>query len=78
MMMKQWLPHSRHLVVSAFVDVTEMLGAETYLYLTVAGLPITARVNQRSTAKVNDTLKIVFDVNKMHLFDKDTELVIIH
>lgn len=65
-------------VVSAFVDVTEMLGAETYLYLTVAGLPITARVNQRSTAKVNDTLKIVFDVNKMHLFDKDTELVIIH
>ena len=65
-------------VVSAFVDVTELLGAETYLYLTVAGLPITARVNQRSTAKVNDTLKVVFDVNKMHLFDKDTELVIIH
>ena len=65
-------------VVNAFVDVTELLGAETYLYLTVAGLPITARVNQRSTAKINDTIKVVFDANKIHLFDKDTELVIIH
>ena len=65
-------------IVNAFVDVTELLGAETYLYLTIAGLPITARVNQRSTAKINDTIKVVFDANKIHLFDKDTENVIIH
>ena len=65
-------------VVNAFVDVTELLGAETYLYLTIAGMPITARVNQRSTAKVNDTIKVVLDANKIHIFDKDTELAIIH
>ena len=63
-------------IVSAFVEVTELLGAETYLYLTIADLPITARVNQRSTAKINDTIKVVFDANKLHFFDKDTELVI--
>ena len=42
-------------VASAYVDVTEMMGAETYLYLTIAGVPFTARVNQRSTAKLGDT-----------------------
>ena len=65
-------------VVDAFVEVTEMLGAESYLYLTIAGIAFTARVNQRSTAKVNDTIKVMMDTNRMHLFDKDTELAILH
>ncbi len=65
-------------VVNAFVEVTELLGAETYLYLTIAGKQTTARVDQRSTAKINETIKVVFDPNKIHLFDKETELVIIH
>ena len=65
-------------VVSAYVDVTEMMGAETYLYLTIAGKAFTARVNQRSTAKINDTIKVAFETNKIHIFDKDTELAIIH
>ena len=65
-------------VVDAFVEVTEMLGAESYLYLTIAGIAFTARVNQRSTAKVNDTIKVMMDTNRIHLFDKDTELAILH
>lgn len=65
-------------VASAFVEVTEMMGAETYLYLEVAGKQFTARVNQRSTAQINDTIKIAFDTNKIHIFDKETELAIIH
>ena len=62
--------------VKANVDVTEMMGAETYLYLTIANKPFVARVNQRSTAKLGDTIDIVVDTNKIHLFDKDTELTI--
>ena len=62
--------------VKAKVDVTEMMGAETYLYLTIADKPFIARVNQRSTAKLGDTIDIVVDTNKIHLFDKDTELTI--
>ena len=65
-------------VVKAKVDVTEMMGAETYLYLTVGGKAFTARVNQRSTAKMGDTIDIAFDANKIHIFDKDTELTIIN
>jgi multiple sugar transport system ATP-binding protein len=64
--------------INAYVDVTEMMGAETFLYLKIDGVPFTARVNQRSTAKLGDTIKVVFDVNKMHLFDKETELAILH
>ncbi len=65
-------------VVDAFVDITEMMGAETYLYLTIGGKQLVARVDQRSTAKRNETIKVVFDANKIHLFDKETELAIMH
>ena len=65
-------------VVSAYVDVTEMMGAETYLYLTIAGIAFTARVNQKSTSKIGDTIKVAFDMNKLHIFDKDTEVAILH
>ena len=62
--------------VEAYVDVTEMMGAETYLYLQIGGCAFTARVNARSTSKAEDTVKVGFDVNRLHFFDKDTELAI--
>ena len=62
--------------VDAYVDVTEMMGAETYLYLQIAGATFIARVNARSTSQAEDTVKIGFDVNRMHFFDKETELAI--
>ena len=62
--------------VDAFVDVTEMMGAETYLYLQIEGNAFTARVNARSTSKADDTVKVGFDVNRLHFFDKETELAI--
>ncbi len=65
-------------VASAFVEVTEHMGSETYLYLTIAGTPFTAKVNQRSTANINDTIKVAFETNKIHFFDKDTELAILN
>ena len=65
-------------VVDADVEVTEMMGAETFLYLKINGESFTARVNPRSTAAVGDTIKIAFDVNKIHLFDKETEIAILN
>ncbi|MBQ7793579.1 MAG: ATP-binding cassette domain-containing protein, partial [Clostridia bacterium] len=65
-------------VVSADVEVTEMMGAETYLYLKIEGVSFTARVNQRSTAAAGDSIKVAFDMNKVHIFDKDTELAILN
>jgi len=63
-------------IVEAVVEVTELLGAEVFLYLSIGGQPVTARVNPRSTAKTNDRIKVSFDLNRVHVFDKDTEKVI--
>ena len=60
------------------IDLTEMMGAETYLYFTIEGVNFTARVNPRTTAERDQTIKIALDANKIHLFDKETEQVILN
>lgn len=64
---------------AADVDVVEMLGAETYLYVTVNGsLPLTARVDPTtSQSRVGEVVDLAIDANRIHLFDKDTEQSII-
>ncbi|MCG8500087.1 MAG: sn-glycerol-3-phosphate ABC transporter ATP-binding protein UgpC [Firmicutes bacterium] len=65
-------------IVEANVEVTEMLGSETYLYLTVEGHNFTAKVHPRTTAKPGDTIQVAFEMSKVHLFDKDTERTIVN
>ncbi|SHL17762.1 carbohydrate ABC transporter ATP-binding protein, CUT1 family (TC 3.A.1.1.-) [Anaerocolumna jejuensis DSM 15929] len=65
-------------VVSATVRVYELLGAEVYLYFSVDEFDVTARVNPRTTARPGDTIKVAFDLTKLHVFDKETEQVITH
>lgn len=65
-------------IVKAGVEVTELMGAETYLYLSCENSDITARVEPTSTAKTGDTIEIAFNLQKMHLFDKDTEKTILN
>ena len=60
----------------ATVKVYELLGAEVYLYFDLEEFPITARVDPRTTARPGDTVKFAFDVEKIHVFDKDTEMII--
>ncbi len=62
--------------VTANVEVTEAMGAETFLYLKIEGIPFTARVNPRTKAKPGDTIQVAFELEKMHLFDKETEAAI--
>lgn len=65
-------------IVEADVEVTELMGAETYLYLSCEGNSITARVEPTSTAKTGDRIKIAFDLAKLHLFDKETEKTVLN
>ncbi len=65
-------------ILTAHVEVTELMGAETYLYLKIGDNSFTARVDPRSTAKVDETIKIGVDLNKIHLFDKETEVAILN
>lgn len=74
----EFLEEHPEYIADAQVDVTELMGAETYLYLTCQGNNLTARVDPTSTAKTNDSIKIAFNMEKCHLFDKDTEITILN
>jgi len=65
-------------IINTQVEITEMMGAETYLYLLCEGMPLTARVSPRSTAKPQDEIKVAIDPNKIHIFDKETEETIVN
>lgn len=65
-------------VIDCNVEITEMMGAETFLYLECEGIPITARVSPRTTAHPGDQIKVCLDPNKIHLFDKETEKTIVN
>ncbi len=63
-------------VVEANVEVTELMGAETYLYMNCEEQTINARVSPTNTAKPGDRISIAIEPGKIHLFDKDTEKTI--
>ena len=63
-------------IVEAKVEVTELMGAETYLYLDCEGNSLTARVDPSSKSRSGDVIKIAIDTTKIHLFDKETEKTI--
>jgi multiple sugar transport system ATP-binding protein len=65
-------------VVDSKVEVVEMLGSETLLYLQIEDADFVARVNPRSKTRAGDIVKIAFDTNKIHLFDRETERVIMN
>ncbi len=72
-------------VIDASVEVTELMGAEIYLYLgfdgqedATNGKSIIARVSSRSKARAGDNIQVAFDTSRVHIFDKDTEKCIIH
>ncbi len=60
-------------IVEADVEVTELMGAETYLYMNCEGQNINARVDPSSTARPGDKIKITIDPKKIHIFDKETQ-----
>ena len=70
--------------IEAYVEFTELMGAEIYLYLKAGEdkegdeINLISRVSSRSTAKAGDTIKIAIDTSRMHFFDKDTEQIIVH
>ena len=63
-------------VFTSTIKVYELLGAEVFLYFDLGEFPMTARVDPRSNARPGDTVRFAFDVEKIHVFDKETEQVI--
>jgi multiple sugar transport system ATP-binding protein len=58
------------------INVYELLGAEVFLYFDIAGTPVTARVDPKTTARPGSVIDFTLDTEKIHVFDKETEKVI--
>lgn len=54
----------------------ELLGAEVYLYFDMEGTQMTARVSSSTKLKSGSDAKFTLDMEKIHLFDKETEVTI--
>ena len=61
------------------VELVELMGSETYLYLSVSGKEenLVARVDPRSTSRGGDQIRVALDVNRLHFFDLETEKTIL-
>jgi len=66
-------PENGRLPVDARVEVVEYLGNELQLYLTTDGKTFVARVATDTQTQPGASLRVGFDLRKVHVFDKATE-----
>jgi multiple sugar transport system ATP-binding protein len=59
--------------VDSVVDVTELMGNEIFLYMVTGNHSYIARVDPHVRTHVGDKIKMVFNADKIHLFDADVE-----
>ena len=71
-----FISNSPDSVIESTIKVYELLGAEVFLYFDVEGTQMTARVNPRTTLRTGDKAVFALDMEKIHVFDKETELTI--
>ena len=55
------------------VDVVERLGSDQYLYGTVGGDQMTARIDPRISVAPGDRIKLGLDTRSLHFFDAESE-----
>jgi multiple sugar transport system ATP-binding protein len=60
----------------ARLDVVEPMGMETMVYFIVDGIEVCGRVNPAAAGTVGEAMRLVADLNQMHLIDPRTGLVI--
>jgi len=60
-------------IVRVNCEVFEPMGSEVYLYLNTGKHTFIARVSAHDRPRVNQEMDVVFDISKVHFFDKTTE-----
>lgn len=62
----------------ASVEITELMGSETYIYLDCYGQKLISKTPSDIIVKPDSEIEITFEINKMHFFDKETKSAICH
>ena len=64
-------------IIKVNCEVVEPMGSEVYLYLNTGKHTFIARVGAHDRPQVNQDIDVVFDMSKVHFFDKDSEETIV-
>jgi multiple sugar transport system ATP-binding protein len=62
--------------IECSVDVTELMGNEIQVYLKTGDNNFVARVDPRTRFQIDDKVRVVFNMDYMHIFDRETELAV--
>ena len=62
--------------IESTIEVVELLGSESLLYMMLEGTLFVAKVKPRSNIYVGDVMRFALNPNKVHVFDKETENVV--
>ncbi|MGG0185866.1 ABC transporter ATP-binding protein [Bacillus rhizoplanae] len=65
------LPHNTKITVT--IDVSELMGSETYLYSNINGQSFVARVNSSVDVHSQSEMDLALNMDKVHYFDSETE-----
>ena len=63
--------------VTMTCEVVEHLGSEVYIHMNTGKHVIVARVSGDANPQINNDIDVVFDMSKIHFFDKTTEQTIV-
>ena len=64
-------------IVTMTCEVVEHLGSEVYIHMNTGKHLVVARISGDANPQINQDLEVVFDMSKIHFFDKTTEETII-
>ncbi|KJJ85592.1 sugar ABC transporter ATP-binding protein [Candidatus Omnitrophus magneticus] len=64
-------------IVTMTCELVEHLGSEVYIHLNTGNHTIVARVRGEINPQISQDMDVVFDMGKVHFFDKTTDLTII-
>lgn len=75
---QEYLDAAPGAAIEAHVDLSELMGSEVYVYFTVGGRRLIARISSRLDIRAGDTVRIAPELDHVHVFDKETEKAICH
>jgi multiple sugar transport system ATP-binding protein len=64
-------------MIKANCEVIEPMGSEVYLHLNTGKSPLIAKVGGHNRPAINQDMDLVFDMAKVHFFDKETDNTIV-
>ncbi len=73
---ERWALPDKSNKIKLYADLAEMMGSEIFVYSNIDNKKIIAKVPSSDKIKSGMNIELYLDVNKPHIFDKDTERLI--